>query len=168
MRTGALDLPLAAAVALWLCRARGSLCKSRTSRKTVDSFHCVGPLAAVMSTALCCASSTSNSSPPHILRGSFFRVCSCHGSLRRLTPATGRVRLPMQNANSCSCASSTCAIASKSHRIASGTWTRRLCALSHQASAGGPKKKPSQPRLRHGHTCCKHERRQQVKNNLRS
>ena len=32
------DLPLAAAVALWPCRARGSLCKSRTSRKTVSLF----------------------------------------------------------------------------------------------------------------------------------
>ena len=31
----ALDLPLAAAVALWPCRAGGSLCKSHTSRKTV-------------------------------------------------------------------------------------------------------------------------------------
>ena len=31
------DLPLAAAVALWQCRASGSLCKSRTSRNT-DSF----------------------------------------------------------------------------------------------------------------------------------
>ena len=32
------DLPLAAAVALWPCRARGSLCKSRTSRKTISRF----------------------------------------------------------------------------------------------------------------------------------
>ena len=32
------DLPLAAAVALWLCRASGSLCKSRTSCKTVALF----------------------------------------------------------------------------------------------------------------------------------
>ena len=64
---------------------------------------------------------------------------------RRLTPATGRVRLTLpENGNSSSCASSTCAIASKSHRIASGTWTRQLCAWFQQASVGGPKK-PSQP-----------------------
>ena len=42
------------------------------------------------------------------------------------------------------CASSTCAIASESHRIASGTWTRQLCASFQQASAGGPRG-PSQP-----------------------
>ena len=97
------------------------------------------------STAVCCASSTSNSSPADDGRGSFFRACSCHGSLRRLAPATGRVVLTLpENANSCSCASSACAVASKSHRIAPGTWTRRLCAWFHHASVGGPKK-PSQP-----------------------
>ena len=99
---------------------------------------------------------------PHILRGSFFRVYSYHGSLRRLTPATGRVRLTLlENANSCSCASSTCAIASKSHMITYGTWTRQLCGWFQQARAGGPEK-PSQPslrlaRFRHGHARCKHE-----------
>ena len=41
-------------------------------------------------------------------------------------------------------ASSTCAIASESHRIAYGTWTRQLCAWFQQASAGGPQK-PRQP-----------------------
>ena len=47
------------------------------------------------------------------------------------------------SANSCSCASSTCAIASESRRIAYGTWMRRLCALSQQACVGGPKKAAS-------------------------
>ena len=41
------------------------------------------------STAVCCASSTSNSSPADDGRGSFFRACRFHGSLRRLAPATG-------------------------------------------------------------------------------
>ena len=84
-------------------------------------------------------------SPPIIGRGSFFTACSYHGSSRRLAPAAGRARLTLQEiVNFCSCASSTCAIASESHRIASGTWTRQLCASIHQASVGGPKK-PSQP-----------------------
>ena len=69
---------------------------------------------------------------------SFFTACSCHGSSRRLVTATGRVRLTLpENANSCSCASSTCAVASESHRIACGTRTRQLCAWFQ--------KKPSQP-----------------------
>ena len=97
------------------------------------------------STAVCCASSTSNSSPADDGHGSFCAACSSHGNSRRLAPATGRARLTLpESANFCSCASSTCAIASESHRIASGTWTRQLCASSHQASVGGPKK-PSQP-----------------------
>ena len=90
------------------------------------------------STAVCCASSTSNSSPPDTGRGSFCAACSYHGSSRRLTPATGRVRLTLpENANSCSCASSICAIASGSRRIANGTWTRQLCAWFEQVSVGG-------------------------------
>ena len=81
------------------------------------------------STAVCCASLTSNSSPPDIWSSSFFTACSYHGSSRRFATATGRVRLTLpQNANSCSCASSTSALASESHRIACGTWTRQLCA----------------------------------------
>ena len=93
------------------------------------------------STAVSCASSTSNSSPADDGRGSFFRVCSYHGRLRRLTPARGRVRLTLpENANSCSCASSTCAIASESRRIAYGTWTRRRCAWFQQASVGGARR----------------------------
>ena len=83
--------------------------------------------------------------PKRVGRGSFFRACSSHGNSRRLAPATGRARLTLQESvNFCSCASSTCAIASKSHRIASGTWTRQLCAWFQQASVDGPKK-PSQP-----------------------
>ena len=95
-------------------------------------------------------------------RGSFFRACSSHGNSRRLAPATGRARLTLpESVNFCSCASSTCAIASKSHRIASGTWTRQLCALFQQASVEGPKKsRVSQclrlARLRHGHARCEH------------
>ena len=66
-------------------------------------------------------------------------------SLQLSWKLAGRVRLTSpENANFCSCASSTCAIASKSHRISSGTWTRQLCAWIQQASVGGPKK-PSQP-----------------------
>ena len=96
------------------------------------------------STATCCASSTSNSSPPDIGRGSFYTTCSCHGSSRRLAPATGRVRLTLpENANSCSCASSTCAIASEARRVACGTWTRQLCAWFHPASPGGQKSRVS-------------------------
>ena len=49
-------------------------------------------------------------------------------------------RRVLESVNSCSCASSTCAIVSKSRRIAHGTWMRRLCALSQQASVGGAKK----------------------------
>ena len=97
------------------------------------------------STAVCCASSTSNSSPAVNGRGSFYAACSSHGSSRRLAPAAGRARLTLQESvNFCSCASSTCAIASESHRIASGTWTRQLCASFQQASAGGPRE-PKQP-----------------------
>ena len=112
------------------------------------------------STAVCCASSTSNSSPPDIGRGSFCAACSSQGNSRRLAPATGRARLTLpESANFCSCASSTCAIASESHRIASGTWTRQLCASFQQASAGGSSPCLRLARLRHGHACCKHERR---------
>ena len=97
------------------------------------------------STAVCCASSTSNSSPADDGRGSFCAACSSHGNSRRLAPAAGRARLTLQESvNFCSCASSTCAIASKSHRIAYGTWTRQLCPSFQQASAGGPRG-PSQP-----------------------
>ena len=75
---------------------------------------------------------------------SFFTACSYHGSSRRLAPATGRVRLTLpERATSCSCASSTCAIASESGRIACGTWTRQLCAWFHQASVGGPRRAES-------------------------
>ena len=49
-------------------------------------------------------------------------------------------KLAAENANSCSCASSACAIATKSPRIAYGTWTRQLCASFHQASVGWTKK----------------------------
>ena len=115
------------------------------------------------STVVCCASSKSNSSPPEIGRGSFHAACSYHGSSRRLTPATGRVRLTLpQSANSCSCASSTCAIASESGRIAYGTWKRQLCAWFQQSSVGGPRgwnQIMSSPRAPLGHACCKHERR---------
>ena len=97
------------------------------------------------STAVCCASSTSNSSPERNGRGSSYAACSSHGNSRRLARATGRARLTLpESVNFCSCASSTCAIASKSHRIASGTWTRQLCASFQQASAGGARG-PNQP-----------------------
>ena len=93
-------------------------------------------------TAVCCASSTSNSSPADDGRGSCCAACSSHGNSRRLAPAA---RLTLQeSASFCSCASFSCAIASKSHRIASGTWTRQLCASFQQASAGGTRG-PSQP-----------------------
>ena len=59
------------------------------------------------------------------------------GSSRRLAPAAGRVRLTLpESATSCSCASSSCAVASESRRIAYGTWTRQLCARFQQASVG--------------------------------
>ena len=97
------------------------------------------------STAVCCTSSTSNSSPPDIGRGSFYAACSYHGRSRRLAPAAGRVRLALpESATSCSRASSTCAIAAESRRIAHGTWTRQLCAWFQQASVGGPRG-PNQP-----------------------
>ena len=117
------------------------------------------------STAVCCMSSTSNSSPPDIGRSSFFTACSSHGNSRRRATATNRVRLTLpEGGNSCSCASSICAIASESHRIACGTWTRQLCAWFQQASVGVDQEGRINPclrlaRLRHGHTCCKHERR---------
>ena len=96
-------------------------------------------------TAVCCTSSTSNSSPADDGRGSSYAACSSHGNSRRLAPATGRARLTLpESVNFCSCASYTCAIASTSHRIASGTWTRQLCAWFQQASVDGPTK-PSQP-----------------------
>ena len=84
-------------------------------------------------------------SPARNGRCSSYAACSSHGSSRRLAPAAGRARLTLQESvNFCSCASSTCATASESHRIASGTWTRQLCASFQQASAGGPRG-PSQP-----------------------
>ena len=87
-----------------------------------------------------CASSTSNSSPAVNGRGSSFAACSSRGNSRRLAPAAGPARLTLQESvNFCSCASSTCAAASESHRIASGTWTRQLCASFQQASARGPR-----------------------------
>ena len=87
---------------------------------------------------------------------SFFTACSYHGNSLRLATATRRVMLTLpENANSCSCASSTCALASESHRIACGTWTRQLCAW-FQKSRVSPCLRLA--RLRHGHTSCKHER----------
>ena len=57
------------------------------------------------STAVCCASSTSNSSPARNGRGSFCAAFSSHGSSRRLAPAAGRARLTLpESANFCSCA----------------------------------------------------------------
>ena len=118
---------------------------SRTSHMPSRAGSASASLLGSTSTAVCCASSTSNSSPADDGRGSFCAACSSHGNSRRLAPATGRARLTLpESANFCSCASSTCAIAKKSHRIASGTWTRQLCAWFQQASVGGPKK-PSQP-----------------------
>ena len=88
---------------------------------------------------------------------SFFTACSYRGSSRRFATATRRVRLTLQESvNSCSCASSTCALASESHRIAYGTRTRQLRAW-FQKSRVSPCLRFA--RLRHGHTCCKHERR---------
>ena len=117
---------------------------SRLANLTHAGSASASPLGST-STAVCCASSTSNSSPERNGRGSFCPACSSHGNSRRLARAAGRARLTLQESvNFCSCASSTCAIASKSHRIASGTWTRQLCEWFQQASAGGPKK-PSQP-----------------------
>ena len=96
------------------------------------------------STAMCCASSTSKSSPADDGRGSFCAACSSHGNSRRLAPAAGRARLTLQESvNFCSCASSTCAIASKSHRIASGTWTRQLCAWFQQARGWTKRTEPA-------------------------
>ena len=58
-------------------------------------------------------------------------ACSFHGSSRRLAPVTGRVRLTLrENANSCSCSSSTCAIFAAVRMV-------------QQASVGGPKKAES-------------------------
>ena len=45
-----------------------------------------------------------------------------------------RVHGKTYSATSCDCASSTCAIASESHMIAYGTWTRQLCAWFLQVS----------------------------------
>ena len=64
-----------------------------------------------------------------------WKLAATHTSHRLTSP---------ENANSCSCASSTCAIASESRRNSHGTWTRQLCAWFQQASMGG-QKKPSQP-----------------------
>ena len=59
-------------------------------------------------TAVCCASSTSNSSPAVNGRGSFYAACSSHGNSRRLAPAAGRARLTLpESVNFCSCASYT-------------------------------------------------------------
>ena len=98
------------------------------------------------STAVCCASSTSNSSPTRTMDTAVpTAACSYHGSSRRVAPAKGRVRLTLpESVTSCSYASSTCAIASESHRIACGTWSRQLCAQFQQASVGGPRG-PNQP-----------------------
>ena len=75
-----------------------------------------------------------------------------------------RVHGKTYSATSCGCASSTCAIASESHRIAYGTWTRQLYAWFPAGVCGWTKRAESTPvfpsrAFRHGHTCCKHERR---------
>ena len=136
--------------AFFLLRACGEEAVGGTSlMPSQPGFVSASPLGST-STAVGCASSTSNSSPPDIGRGSFCTACSSHGSSRRLAPATARVRLTLpENATSCSRASSTCAIASESHRIACGTWTRQLCACFQQVSVGGargPARPMSSPR----------------------
>ena len=109
---------------------------SRTSHMSSRAGSASASPLGSTSTAVCCASSTSNSSPAVNGRGSSYAACSSHGNSRQLAPATGRARLTLpESVNFCSCASSTCAIASKSHRIAYGTWTRQLCAWFQQADA---------------------------------
>ena len=73
-------------------------------------------------TAVCCASSASNSSPADVGRGSFCAACSNHGRYARHRPSETDI------ARTQTLAPSTCALASESHRIACGTWTRQLCA----------------------------------------
>ena len=68
-------------------------------------FVSASPLGST-TTAVCCTSLTSNSSPPEIGRAVSSQLAA------------------IMEANSCSCASSTCALASESHRIACGTRTR--------------------------------------------
>ena len=116
------------------------------------------------STAVCCASSTSNSSPADDGRGSFCSACSSHGNSQRLARATCRARLTLlDSVNFCSCASSTCAIDSKSHRshLEPG---RDSCA--HRSGRRGRVEQDGRgsPRLRlarlgHGHARCEHEGR---------
>ena len=70
----------------WTCHH--SPCRvSRTSHMpSRPASASASPLGST-STAVCCASSTSNSSPADDGRGSFCAACSSHGSSRRLTPA---------------------------------------------------------------------------------
>ena len=61
-----------------------------------------------------------------------------------LAPATGRVRLTLpENATSCSCASSTCAIASDSRRIAHGTWNETAVRMVPSGERGWTKRAES-------------------------
>ena len=112
------------------------------------------------STTVCCALDI-EFGPKRVGRGSFFRARSSHGNSRRFAPTAGRVRLTLQESvNFCSCASSTCAIDSKSHRIASGTWTRQLVRMGSIRRAWVDQKISlclRLARLRHDHARGEHE-----------
>ena len=95
--SGALDL---AADRPWSCH-RSPFCVLRTSLMPSRPGSVSASTLGNTSTVICCASSTPNSIPRGNGRGSSYAACSYHGSSRRLTPATGRVRLTLpENANS--------------------------------------------------------------------
>ena len=110
------------------------------------------------STAVCCASSTSYSSPADDGRGSFCAACSYHGSLRRLAPATGRARLTLpESVNFCSCVRSLQNLTgshlepgrdSCAHRPIRRAWVDHESRVSPCLRLA---------RLRHGHARCEHE-----------
>ena len=95
---------------------------------------------------------------------SFFTACSYHGSSRRLTPATGRVRLTLpENANSCNCVIYLCdRFGISKDRMWNIDETAVRIDSSRRARVdqeGRVSPRFLLARLRHGHACCKHERR---------
>ena len=106
------------------------------------------------STAECCASSASNSSPADVGSGSFGAACSCHGRYTFHRPseadiARERKLLQLRVIHLCA-------------RF--GISQDRMWNLDETAVRLDPKKSRVSPclcfaRVRHGHICCKHERR---------
>ena len=130
---------------------------SRTSHMPSRAGSASASLLGSTSTAVCCASSTSNSSPADDGRGSFCAACSSHGNSRRLAPARERKLLQLRVIHLCD------RFKISQDRIWNLDETASCAHGSSRRAWVDQKSRASLcfrfARLRHGHTCCEHEGR---------